>query len=71
MNKEIKKGVKRSKRRWIEEQAQRAEEAERSGDTKQLYDITRILSGIGFRRNRPIKGDIGELLVTQEQQLKR
>jgi hypothetical protein len=69
MDRKIKKGVKRDKRRWIEEQAQRAEEAERRDDTKQLYDITRILSGRGFRKNKPIKDDKGELLVTQEQQL--
>jgi hypothetical protein len=29
MDKEIKKGVKRDNRRWVDEQAQRAEEAER------------------------------------------
>jgi hypothetical protein len=71
MDREIKKVVKRDKRRWIDEQAQRAEEAERRYDTKQLYDITTILSGIGFRKNKPIRDDKGELFVTQEQQLKR
>jgi hypothetical protein len=70
MDREIKKRVKRHKRRWKHEQAQRAEEAERWGDTKQL-DISRILSGRGFRKKKPIKDDKGELLVTQEQQLKR
>jgi hypothetical protein len=35
MDREIKKGVKGDKRRWIDEQAQRAEEADRRGDTKQ------------------------------------
>jgi hypothetical protein len=45
MDREIKKGVKRDKRRWIDEQAQRAEDADRRGEIQQLYDITRILSG--------------------------
>jgi hypothetical protein len=49
---EIKKGVKRDKRRWLDEHAQRVKGAERRGDTKQLYDITRILSGRGFRTNQ-------------------
>jgi hypothetical protein len=55
MDKEIKKGVKRDNRRWVDEQAQRAEEAERWGDTKQLYDITRgvqvLRSPIFFSQN--------------------
>jgi hypothetical protein len=38
-------------------------------DTKQLYDITRMLSGRGFRKSKPIKDDKSELLVTEEQQL--
>jgi hypothetical protein len=69
MDRYIKKGIKRDKK-WIDEQAQRAEATERWGDTKLLYDITRTLSGRRFRKNKPIKGVRGEL-VTQEQQLKR
>jgi uncharacterized protein YgfB (UPF0149 family) len=70
MDREIKKGVKRDERRWIDEEAKSAEEAERRDDIKQLYDITRTLSARGFRKNKPIKDDKDEL-VTQAQQLKR
>jgi hypothetical protein len=36
-----------------------------------LYDIIRTLSERRFRKNKPIKDDEGEKLVTKEQQLKR
>jgi hypothetical protein len=67
MDREIKRKVKGDKRSLLDEQTQREEEAERRRDTKQLYDITKILSGRGFRKNKPIKDDKGERLVTQEQ----
>jgi hypothetical protein len=47
------------------EQKKQIEEVTRNND------ITRILSGRGLRKNKPIKVDKGERLVTQQQQVKR
>jgi len=57
-------------RNWINEQVKLAEEAERKGDIKELYNITRKLSKRKFRISRPVKTKSGTLLTTQEQ-LKR
>jgi hypothetical protein len=37
----VKKSVRRDKRQWIDEHAQRAEEVQRRGDVKELYSITK------------------------------
>jgi hypothetical protein len=66
---EINKGVNRSirndKRNWINKQAKQAEEAERKGDIKEFYNITRKLSQRKSRMNRPVKAKSGTLLTTQ------
>ena len=71
INKRVKRSIRKDKRNWINEQAQQAEEAERKGDIKELYSITRKLSKRKFRMNRPVKTKSGMLLTTQVQQLKR
>lgn len=69
LNRQVKKNVRRNKREWIEELAQKAEEAERIGDTKQLYGITKKLSKKGFKKHKPIRNDKGEMLSSLEEQL--
>ena len=71
INKRVKRSIRKDKRNWINEQARQAEEAERKGDIKELYNITRKWSQRKFRMNRPAKTKSGMLLTTQEQQLKR
>jgi hypothetical protein len=44
-------------RQWVDEKAQRAEEAEGRGDVKELYNITKKLSKRGFRRNKPVRNN--------------
>jgi hypothetical protein len=41
---EVKKNTRRDKRRWVNKQANKAEEAVRKGDIKELYNITRKLT---------------------------
>jgi len=71
INKRVKRSISKDKRNWVNEQAKQAEEAERKGDRKELYNITRKLSQRKFRMNRPVKNKSGMLLTTQEEQLKR
>jgi hypothetical protein len=58
-------------RNWINEQVKLAEEAERKGDIKELYNITIKLSKRKFRMSKLLKTKSGTLLTTQEEQLKR
>jgi hypothetical protein len=71
INKRVKRGIRKDKRNWINEQAKLAEESERKGNIKELYNITSKLSQRKFRMNRPVKTKSGTLLTTQEEQLKR
>ncbi|KDR14847.1 hypothetical protein L798_11487 [Zootermopsis nevadensis] len=56
---------------WVDEQAQRAETAAEGGDAKELYSITKMLARKGFSKNRPVRSKDGQLLTTEEDQLKR
>jgi hypothetical protein len=67
----VKKNVRRDKRQWIDEHAQRAKEAERRGTVKELYSITKILPKKVLRRDKPVRNKRGEILSTQEEQPKR
>jgi hypothetical protein len=55
INKRVKRSIRKDKRNWINKQAKLAEEAERRGDIKVLYNIIRKLSQRKFNMNRPIK----------------
>ncbi|XP_047103575.1 uncharacterized protein LOC124722461 [Schistocerca piceifrons] len=68
---QIKTSVRNAKRKWMDEQALRAETATARGDTNELYCITRMLSKKGFNKNRPVKSKEGRLLMTGEDQLRR
>jgi len=70
INKKVKRSIRKYKRNWINEQAKLAEEAEKKGDIRELYNITRQLSQRKFRMNRPLKTK-SEMLLTQEELLKR
>jgi hypothetical protein len=67
----VKRSVRRDKRQWVDELAQKAEEAEKRGDLKELYSITKKLSRKGFNRNKPLRNKSGEIISTQEEQLMR
>ena len=55
INKRVKRSIRKDKRNLINEQAKQTEEAERKGDIKELYNITRKLSQRKFRMNKPVK----------------
>ena len=55
INKRVKRSIRKDKRNLINEQAKQTEEAERKGDIKELYNITRKLSQRKYRMNKPVK----------------
>ena len=71
INKRVNRSIRKDKRNWINEQAKLAEEAEKKGDIRELFNITRTLSQRKFRMNRRVKTKSGTLLTAQEEQLKR
>jgi hypothetical protein len=61
--KKIKKSIRRDKRIWTEDLANKAEVAASINDSRTLYRITNVLSNKNFSRSRPIKDTNGKLLI--------
>ena len=70
-NRAVKNSVKTDKANFIEDLAKEAEDASAQGNMKQLYEITRKLAGKYKRTDRPIKDKNGNVLTSDEDQLKR
>ena len=70
-NKEVKKSIKEDKHRYFENLATEAEQAAGSGNLKQLYDITRKLSGKYSKPERPVNDKHGNPITTKEGQMNR
>jgi hypothetical protein len=71
INKRVMRSIRKDKRISINGQAKLAEDEEKKGDIRELYNITIKLSQRKFRMNRPVKTKSGMFLTTQEEQLKR
>ena len=69
-NKEVKKSVKKDKKKYIENLARQAEEAARKNNLKDLYLTTKKLSG-KFRQTQLHIKNLGALLTSKEDQVKR
>ena len=70
-DKEVKASVKKDKNNFVEELASQVEEAAGQGNLKDLYMLTRKLSGRFQQSNMPIRNKEGQMLMTTEQQLKQ
>ena len=70
-NRAVKNSIKTDKANFIEDLAKEAEDASAQGNMKQLYEITRKLAGKYKRTDRPIKDKNGNVLTSDEDQLKR
>ena len=70
-HKEVKRSAKGDKRCYFEELATRAELASEQRNMKDLYDITRLLSGKASKSEKPVKDKNGNPLNTKEEQSKR
>ena len=71
VNSEVKRNIRTDKRGFVDRMAQEAEEAAASGNMKQLYDITKKLTGKFGRTERPVKDKNGSVLVGADKQLSR
>ena len=70
-NSEVKRNIRTDKRNFVDRMAQEAEEAAANGNMKQLYDITKKLTGKFGRIERPVKDKNGSALVGADKQLSR
>jgi hypothetical protein len=70
LNQQLKKEVQWDKRRWIDNQAQKAEEAAKQGNMIKLCDTVRALINKPTM-GRPIKSKDGHLLTNEQDQMER
>ena len=70
-NSEVKRNIRTDKRNFGDRMAQEAEEAAASGNMKQLYDITKKLTGKFGRTECPVKDKNGSVLMGADKQLSR
>ncbi|KAJ8356884.1 hypothetical protein SKAU_G00196780 [Synaphobranchus kaupii] len=70
-DKEVKKSIRKDKRDHIDNLAKQAEEAAGQGNLKDLYMVTKKLSGKFQQSDKPIMDKNGNQLTTTEEQLKR
>ena len=69
--KEVKRSIKKDKRDHIDNLASQAEQAAGEGNLKDLYLITKKLTGKFQQTDKPVKDKNGNPLTTTEEQLKR
>uniref|UniRef100_A0A8D9ACT3 Craniofacial development protein 2 n=2 Tax=Cacopsylla melanoneura TaxID=428564 RepID=A0A8D9ACT3_9HEMI len=70
-HKEDKRSFRADKRKWAEDLATKAQEAEREGDIKELYKITKTLSNRKTSQQKPIRDKYGHIIVGENEQLRR
>ena len=70
-NKEVKKSARMDKRNFIEGLAQEAEDAAGKGDMKEVYRITKKLSGKRSISHHQVHSKDGKLLTAENEQLNR
>ncbi|VDO74918.1 unnamed protein product [Schistosoma margrebowiei] len=68
---EVKRSIRTDKRKYVEDLTTTAEKAAREGNTRQLYDITKKLSGNRRKAERPMKSKEGEVITNIEEQRNR
>ncbi|VDO82720.1 unnamed protein product [Schistosoma margrebowiei] len=71
VNKQVKRSIRTDKRKNVEDLATTAEKAAREGNMRQLYDITKKLSGNRRKPERPVKSKEGEVITNIEEQRNR
>ncbi|VDO53377.1 unnamed protein product [Schistosoma margrebowiei] len=71
VNKQVKRSVRTDKCKYVEDLARTAKKAAREGSMRQLYDITKKLSGNRRKPERPVKSKEGEVITNIEEQQNR
>lgn len=70
-HREVKRNFRTDKRKWAEDLATKAQEAESEGNIKELHKITKILANRKVKQQKPIKDRNGNIIVEENEQLKR
>ena len=60
-NREVKRGAREDKRKWLEDKAEEAERAAENGRSKELYTITKMLTGERKKQPTGIRGKDGSM----------
>ncbi|VDO91705.1 unnamed protein product [Schistosoma margrebowiei] len=68
VNKQVKRSIRTDKRKYMEDLAKTAEKAAKEGNMRQLYDITKKLSG---NHRRQVKSKEGRVITNIEEQQNR
>ncbi|VDP29476.1 unnamed protein product [Schistosoma margrebowiei] len=71
VNKLVEKSIRTDKCKNVEDLATTAEKAAREGNMRQLYDITKKISGNRRKPERPVKSKEGEVITNIEEQRNR
>ncbi|VDO43630.1 unnamed protein product [Schistosoma margrebowiei] len=71
VNKQVKRSIRTDKRKYVEDLATTAEKAAREGNMRQLYDITKKLSGNHRISKPPVKSKEGKVITNIEEQRNR
>ncbi|VDO65291.1 unnamed protein product [Schistosoma margrebowiei] len=71
VNKQVKRSIRIDKRKYVEDLAKTVEKAAREGNMRQLYDITKKLSGNRHKPERLVKSKEGEVITNIEEQQNR
>jgi hypothetical protein len=66
----VKKEMRRDKRRWVDNQAQKAEAATKKGNMRKLYDTMLVVTRKP-KKVRLIKSKDGSLLTNEQDQMER
>ena len=67
----VRQSVKKDKREYFEDMADKAEQAAHHGNMKELYEITRKLTGKQSRPERPVKDKQGLAITDTDKQMER
>ncbi|VDP03834.1 unnamed protein product [Schistosoma margrebowiei] len=71
VNKQVKRSIRIDKRKYVEDLGTTAEKAAREGNMRQLYDITKKLSGNRRKPERQVKSKEGKVITNIEEQPNR
>ncbi|VDP39812.1 unnamed protein product, partial [Schistosoma margrebowiei] len=71
LKKQVKRSIRTDKRTYVEYLAKTVEKAANEGNMRQLYDITKKLSGNRRKPERPVKSKEGEVITNIEKQRNR
>ncbi|VDP52022.1 unnamed protein product [Schistosoma margrebowiei] len=71
VKKQVKRSIRTDKRTYVEYLAKTVEKAANEGNMRQLYDITKKLSGSRRKPERPVESKEGEVITNIEEQRNR